>query len=84
MQGSARGLIYAVSSAGKPFWERAGVADKVDLRIAPALETLDELLAVRPFVCLRVQYFNCRRAGSADEVELGGAYTLEMLMELLL
>lgn len=36
-----------VGSAGKPFWERAGVADKVDLRIAPALETLDELLAVR-------------------------------------
>jgi predicted O-methyltransferase YrrM len=27
------------------FWEKAGVAAKVDLRLAPALETLDQLLA---------------------------------------
>lgn len=27
------------------FWEKAGVAHKIDLRIAPALETLDELIA---------------------------------------
>jgi len=27
------------------FWEKAGVAAKVDLRLAPALETLDKLLA---------------------------------------
>lgn len=25
---------------GRPYWERAGVADRIDLRIAPALETL--------------------------------------------
>lgn len=25
---------------GRPFWERAGVADRIDLRIAPAIETL--------------------------------------------
>jgi caffeoyl-CoA O-methyltransferase len=29
----------------KPFWEAAGVAHKIDLRLAPALETLDALLA---------------------------------------
>jgi len=29
----------------KLFWEEAGVADKIDLRIGPALETLDQLLA---------------------------------------
>ncbi|MCS5635161.1 MAG: class I SAM-dependent methyltransferase [Myxococcota bacterium] len=28
---------------GLPYWERAGVADRIDLRIAPALETLAEL-----------------------------------------
>ena len=28
---------------GKPFWEEAGVADRIDLRIAPALDTLVEL-----------------------------------------
>lgn len=26
------------------YWQQAGVADKIDLRIAPALETLDQLL----------------------------------------
>jgi predicted O-methyltransferase YrrM len=29
---------------GKPFWAQAGVADKIDLRIGPALETLASLL----------------------------------------
>ncbi len=33
------------TSVGQPFWERAGVAHKIDLRLAPALETLDALLA---------------------------------------
>ena len=30
---------------GRPFWQRAGVAEKIDLRLAPAAETLDGLLA---------------------------------------
>lgn len=30
---------------GKPFWQQAGVAHKIDLRLAPALETLDACLA---------------------------------------
>lgn len=30
---------------GKPFWEEAGVSDRIDLRIGPALDTLDELIA---------------------------------------
>jgi predicted O-methyltransferase YrrM len=29
---------------GRPFWEQAGVADKIDLRLAPAVETLDALI----------------------------------------
>ncbi len=29
---------------GKPFWEQAGVADKIDLVLAPALDTLDARL----------------------------------------
>ncbi len=33
------------TAVGKPFWAEAGVADKIDLRIAPAVETLDRLLA---------------------------------------
>ena len=30
---------------GRPFWQQAGVAQKIDLRLAPALETLDAQLA---------------------------------------
>jgi predicted O-methyltransferase YrrM len=30
---------------GRPFWREAGVEPRIDLRIKPALETLDELLA---------------------------------------
>jgi predicted O-methyltransferase YrrM len=30
---------------GKPFWEQAGVADRIDLRIAPADQTLQQLAA---------------------------------------
>ena len=33
------------TSIGRPFWERAGVADRIDLRLAPALETLRALPA---------------------------------------
>ena len=31
------------TSVGRPFWEEAGVADRIDLRIAPAAETLAAL-----------------------------------------
>ena len=33
------------TSIGKPFWERAGVADRIELRLRPATETLDALIA---------------------------------------
>src|SRR5258705_4291233 len=29
---------------GKPFWREAGVESRIDLRLQPGLETLDELL----------------------------------------
>ncbi len=32
-------------SVGRPFWEQAGVADKITLRTGPALDTLDALIA---------------------------------------
>ncbi len=34
---------------GQPFWEKAGVADRIDLRIGPALETLRSLPEERGF-----------------------------------
>src|SRR6476661_2220074 len=33
------------TSIGREYWERAGVADRIDLRIAPALETIRALPA---------------------------------------
>jgi predicted O-methyltransferase YrrM len=33
------------TSVGKPYWGKAGIAGKIDLRIAPAMETLGRLLA---------------------------------------
>ena len=33
------------TSIGRRFWQEAGVASKIDLRLAPALSTLDALLA---------------------------------------
>lgn len=33
------------TAIARRYWDRAGVSHKIDLRIAPALETLDELIA---------------------------------------
>jgi predicted O-methyltransferase YrrM len=33
------------TAVGRPFWRKAGVADRIDLRLGPGLETLDALLA---------------------------------------
>ena len=33
------------ASIGRPFWERAGVADRIQLELRPAAQTLDSLLA---------------------------------------
>jgi len=32
------------TGVGKPFWKKAGVEKKIDLRIGPAIRTLDEML----------------------------------------
>ncbi|NQW11500.1 MAG: class I SAM-dependent methyltransferase [Alphaproteobacteria bacterium] len=33
------------TGVGRPFWEEAGVADRIELQIGPATETLDTLIA---------------------------------------
>ncbi|MCF7796393.1 MAG: class I SAM-dependent methyltransferase [Lentisphaeria bacterium] len=33
------------TAVAREFWEKAGVAEKMDLRIGPALETLDQMIA---------------------------------------
>lgn len=39
-------IFWLPCRAGQPYWEAAGVADQIDLRIAPATETLNALLEV--------------------------------------
>ncbi|HEX2529951.1 MAG TPA: class I SAM-dependent methyltransferase [Burkholderiaceae bacterium] len=38
-------ISRAYTAIAQPFWEQAGVAHKIDLRLAPALDTLDALIA---------------------------------------
>lgn len=38
-------ISEAYTSIGKPWWQRAGVADKIELVIAPAVQTLDARIA---------------------------------------
>lgn len=35
----------AFTAVGRRYWQEAGVADKIDLRLAPAVESLDALIA---------------------------------------
>ncbi len=38
-------ITHDFNSRAKPFWREAGVAGRIDLRIGPALDTLDALIA---------------------------------------
>ena len=38
-------ISEAYTAIGKPYWQRAGVADKIELVIAPAVQTLDARIA---------------------------------------
>jgi len=37
-------ICQEYAEIGKPYWDRGGVSKKIDLRIAPALKTLNQLL----------------------------------------
>lgn len=53
------------TAVGKPFWKKAGVAKKIDLRIGPALETLKALRGPFDFVFIDadkpnyLNYYEC-------------------------
>ena len=53
------------TAVGKPFWKKAGVAKKIDLRIGPALETLKALKGPFDFVFIDadkpnyLNYYEC-------------------------
>ena len=39
--------MQLVNVTGKPYWQKAGVAHKIDLKIGAAAESLEKLLEVR-------------------------------------
>ena len=64
-------LCFDVSAeypaVGRPFWERAGVADRIELRIGPAAERLAELADEPP---VDLAFIDADKGGYATYLEL--------------
>lgn len=63
------------TNTAQRFWREAGVADKIDLRIAPAAETLQELLADGKGKCYDFAFIDADKTGYAGYFE----YCLQLL-----
>lgn len=50
------------TAIAQEFWSRAGVAERIDLRIAPALQTLDELLATDAEASFDIAFIDADKA----------------------
>jgi len=72
------------TAIARNFWQQAGVDERIDLRIAPALETLDDLMANGQSASFDFAYIDADKSGYRDYVERclalvrpGGLVTLD-------
>jgi O-methyltransferase len=49
------------AEVGRPYWERAGVADRIQLEIRPAVKTLDALLADGAAGTVDMAFIDCNK-----------------------
>lgn len=54
---------------GRPFWERAGVADRIRFELGPAIDTLDALLAEGGAGTVDFAFIDCNKESYADYFE---------------
>ncbi len=57
------------TAIARNFWQQAGVDERIDLRIAPALETLDDLMANGQSASFDFAYIDADKSGYRDYVE---------------
>ena len=57
------------TSIGKGYWQEAGVAERINLHIAPAIETLDALIAKGQSASFDFAYVDADKSGYRDYVE---------------
>ncbi len=55
----------------RPFWDKAGIAHKIDLRIAPAIQTLESFLIEDSFEPFDMMFIDADKTGYDDYYELG-------------
>lgn len=89
----ARGKVIACdvskeyTTIARRYWQQAGVADKIDLHLAPALETLDRLLASGQsetfdfaFIDADKENYDCYYERSLQLVRPGGLIAIDNVL----